>query len=113
MTIAINSNPELVSAANEFVNNVFYGTLLRQFRDAQKPTILDSGSGGSAFRRMLDGELIKRMSRRGTSSVAMPLVRYLSKNQNRTAALTKAGAELDPATPSAPRRGTRGLSHVR
>jgi len=36
-------SPELRQKANEFVNMAFWGTLLREFRQAAEPTILDGG----------------------------------------------------------------------
>jgi hypothetical protein len=63
--------------ATEFVNQVFYGTLMREFRNAQQPTMFDGGPGGTAFIRQLDMELISRISQRGDSSLADALLRQL------------------------------------
>jgi len=70
-------NQVLRQKATEFVNQVFYGTMLREFRNAQKPTILDKGPGASSFIRLLDMELISRMSQRGDSSLADALIKQL------------------------------------
>jgi len=60
-----NSNTQLRQQVSEVVNNVFYGTLLRQLRDSQNSGIFDKGPGGTTFIRQLDSELIKRISQRG------------------------------------------------
>lgn len=70
-------NQVLRQKATEFVNQIFYGTMLREFRNAQKPTILDGGPGSSSFIRLLDMELISRMSQRGDSSMADALIKQL------------------------------------
>ena len=72
-------NPDLVHAANEFVNQVFLGTMLREFRNAQQPTIVDGGSGRGTFARQLDLELIKRISQGGQSPVVSAVLRQLVK----------------------------------
>lgn len=112
MTSAINNaSPELTHAANELVNNVFYGTLLRRFRDAQQPTIFDSGSGGGTFQRMLDTEFIKRISQKGVSPVAKPLIRHLSKSQGTRNALKQTGMGLADTAASAVRNFRRGTEN--
>ena len=70
---------QLSQAASEFVNNVFYGTLLRQFREAQEPGIFDGGRGGKIFERQLDMELIKRISQRGDAPMADAVIKQLSR----------------------------------
>jgi hypothetical protein len=81
ITPTVNSNhQQLVQKANEFVNQAFYGTLLRNFRDAQKPTLLDQGPGATTFIRQLDNELIKRMSQQGESPVAKALIKKLERH---------------------------------
>ena len=112
MTAAINNaSPELIRAANEFVNNVFYGTLLRRFRDAQQPTIFDSGPGGGPFQRMLDTEFVKRISQQGISPVDKQLIRHLSKMQDTTNALRQTGMNLPNTATSALRHGRRGTDN--
>ena len=68
---------KLKKLTNQFVNQVFYGTLLREFRNAQQPTILDGGFGASAFTRQLDIHLIERLSQQGDSPVAQALRKQL------------------------------------
>ena len=111
MAVSIN-NTELNRTASEFVNNIFYGTLLRQFRDAQKPSIFGQGPGGATFLRMLDTELIKRMSQRGVSPVAEAVSNHLSKMHNQT--LTLPNAESQATTTSACdfRRTYLGQNHA-
>jgi len=73
-----NTNPELVLKANEFVNNVFYGTLLREFRNARPQGLMNQGPGAGTFTRQLDQELIKRISSRGDSPIAQALIRQMT-----------------------------------
>ena len=73
-----NYNVQLAQRANEVVNQVFYGTLLREFRQAQTSTIFDKGPGGQTFIRQLDMELIKRISQGGRSPLTDALVKQLS-----------------------------------
>ena len=83
------TNTTLVQKANEFVNQVFYGTLLREFREAEEGTIFDNGPGAKTFIRQLDMELIKRMSGRKASGIAEAVARQLGKG-SRTPNLTAA-----------------------
>jgi len=62
---------------NQFVNQVFYGTLLREFRNAQQPTLLDNGPGAQTFLRHLDMELISRISQRGESALSRAVLKQL------------------------------------
>ncbi|KPK77641.1 MAG: hypothetical protein AMJ79_02555 [Phycisphaerae bacterium SM23_30] len=74
-----NYDPQLVRHANEVVNQFFYGTLLREFREAQEPTIFDRGPGGRTFIRQLDMELIKRISQGGGSPLTEALLQQLTR----------------------------------
>ena len=67
----------LKTLANQVVNEVFYGTLMREFRNAQTPTLFDQGPGATTFIRQLDSELISRISQRGDSPLAKALIRQL------------------------------------
>jgi Rod binding domain-containing protein len=109
----INNNAKMVGAANEFVNNVFYGTLLRQFRDAQQPSLFDKGPGGSSFLRMLDTELIKRMSSRGVSPVAKSVINQLGKSQNPTRVLPNARKHFGTASATVGQFGKRGFADAK
>ncbi|MBN1763974.1 MAG: hypothetical protein JW860_01850 [Sedimentisphaerales bacterium] len=68
---------QLRQKASEVVNQVFYGTLLREFREAQQPTLLDSGPGVKTFMRQLDMELIHRISQRGDAPLVKALIKQL------------------------------------
>lgn len=81
MTASMNSpRGELQALANRFVNQTFYGTLLRNLRESSQGTVMDSGPGSMTFIRQLDQELIKRISERGDSPVAAALVRKLGRS---------------------------------
>ena len=68
---------EAARLTSQVINQVFWGTLLREFRNNQQPTILDSGPGNMTFIRQLDMELIKRMSRPDNSPLAAAVMRQL------------------------------------
>ncbi|MCF7957281.1 MAG: hypothetical protein K9M57_02400 [Phycisphaerae bacterium] len=68
--------------ASELVNNVFYGTLLRQFRDAQEPVLFGHGPGGDAFSRQMDMELIKRISQRGDAPLVDAIMKQITGDSN-------------------------------
>ena len=67
----------LKTLANQVVNEVFYGTLMREFRNAQTPAFFDQGPGATTFIRQLDSELLSRISQRGESPLAKALIRQL------------------------------------
>ncbi|MCK4629004.1 MAG: hypothetical protein KAT56_08365 [Sedimentisphaerales bacterium] len=71
------SSATLKTLANQVVNEVFYGTLMREFRNAQTPALFDQGPGATTFIRQLDSELISRISQRGDSPLAKALIRQL------------------------------------
>jgi Rod binding domain-containing protein len=76
-------SPELRQKTNEFVNMAFWGTLLREFREASEPTVLDSGPGSGPFTQLLDMEMVKRMSERGESPLADALLKQLGGSRYR------------------------------
>ena len=82
---------ELRRYASEVVNQVFYGTLLRQFREAQKPVLFGKGPGGSTFTRQLDMELIKRISQRGDTPLVDAIMKQLANNNGSERNLAEAG----------------------
>lgn len=82
--------PDLRKLASEFVNHVFYGSLLREFRDSQQSTILDGGPGGSTFMRQLDMELIGRISKRGDAPLVDALLRQWDKSHTLSSEIKRA-----------------------
>lgn len=70
----------LVQAANEFVNQVFYGPLLREMRDSSQNPYFGNGPGGTTFMRQLDMEMLRRMSSDKPSALAQSLLKQLSQN---------------------------------
>lgn len=70
-------NPKLAAQANELVNQVFYGTMLREIHDQNKNPLFGNGPGGTTFVRQLDMELVKHMSGGKPSPIAMSLIRKL------------------------------------
>jgi len=92
--------PELRQKANEFVNMSFWATLLREFRQASEPTILDGGPGREPFTQLLAMEIVKRISTRGETPLAEALLkqlggsRYAVRDLQSPAPLAEAAAAL-------------------
>ena len=78
--VANQNNNLLTQKANELVNMVFWGSLMREFRQANPPTLFDGGSSSAAFVRHLDLELIKRISKRGSTPMADAIVSRLDQD---------------------------------
>ena len=68
---------DLKILANQVVNQVFYGTLMREFRNARPDGIFNKGPGGTTFIRQLDMELVSRISQRGGAPLVSALVKQL------------------------------------
>jgi len=74
---AIANNPTLEQAANQVINQVFWGTMLREFRTAHQDPILGGSPGAGAFVQQLDQVLLERMGQRGKSPLADALLKQL------------------------------------
>jgi hypothetical protein len=79
-TVTQKPDSQLIQKANEFVNQAFWGSMLREFRSGREPTILDGGPGSTTFVRQLDMELLKRVSQKGNTPLAQALLRQLDPN---------------------------------
>ena len=66
--------------ASEFVNQIFYGALMREFRNAQSPGLFGGGPGSSTFKRQLDTELIKSISQRGDAPLVESVLNQIKGN---------------------------------
>jgi len=88
MRIEAAGQNELKALANEFVNTVFWGTMLKEFRASQRATLLGTGPGNKVFEEELDHAMIQRMSQGESSSLADSLLRQLG--GGRSAASVKA-----------------------
>jgi len=75
-TATINNNP-LAQKANEVVNMVFWGAMLREFRQSHPPTMFEGGRAGGVFMRQLDMEVVRRISKSGSTPVADVLIKRL------------------------------------
>jgi len=75
--VMLPSNPNLKQAANQVVNQVFWGAMLREFRIAHQDPILGGSPGGGAFIQQLDQMLLERMSQRGKSPLVDALLKQL------------------------------------
>jgi hypothetical protein len=79
MNIGFNipSHPTLTQAANQVVNQVFWGTMLREFRSAHQDPILGHSPGAGVFLQQLDQVLLDRMGDQGESPLVKSLLKQL------------------------------------
>ena len=71
-------NPStLAQAANQVVNQVFWGSMMREFRAAHQDPILGSCPGAGIFVQQLDQVILDRMNARGDSPLVKGLLRQL------------------------------------
>lgn len=77
MQVNADNRSELIRLTNQVVNQVFYGTLLREFREAQENPFMGGGPGGQTFVRQLDMAIIERISGSKPSGVAEQLFKEL------------------------------------
>ncbi len=75
-------NTQLAQAANEFVNQVFYGPMMKSFRESQNNPYFGNGPGGKTFVNQLDMELLSRMSAGKPTPIAQALIDQLEKNMS-------------------------------
>lgn len=77
-------NPEkfkaLKTSANEVVNKLFYGEMLRTFRASQDDPFFGKGPGNSIFVEQLDSQMISAMSKGGRNGIADALLKQLDPN---------------------------------
>ena len=81
----------LQQKSQEFINKMFYGTLLRDFRRSQQNAYFDQGTAGRVFWQLFDSEIIRHMSQAEPSGLAKDLMKHLG-------ASTTLGRELSSAT---------------
>lgn len=101
---------QLRQKVDQWVGQVFFGTLMKQVRESPfKSEMFSGGRGGGAFQQMLDGILVERGSRDLGGQLTDAIVRKLDKNSVRATRyesdtqLTKpAGVRAVPGTEVAP-----------
>ena len=67
----------LRTSANEVVNKLFYGEMMRSFRSSQDNPFFGKGPGDSIFVEQLDNKMISAMSKTGRNGVADALLKQL------------------------------------
>ena len=72
-----NTPTALEQKTNELVNTIFYGTLMREFRQSQKNPYFDQGTAGRVFWQQFDMEVIRRMSQSSPTGLAKDLMKHL------------------------------------
>jgi hypothetical protein len=73
----IQKPPTLAQAANQVVNQVFWGSMLREFRAAHQDPILGGSPGAGIFVQQLDQVILDRMNSRGDSPLVKGLLKQL------------------------------------
>lgn len=68
---------QLANHANELVNHVFYGTLLREFRETQNDPLLGNSSANRVFLKQLDMAVIRESSKGRPNPIARALIEQL------------------------------------
>jgi Rod binding domain-containing protein len=91
---------QLTVAAQRFVAQAFFGTLLKQMHDSPFASeVFSGGRGGQAFSSLLDQQLTERMGRApATQGLADSVVHRIEKRSAR-AAVRAASAAESPAQP--------------
>ena len=82
-SVAVDKQAMLKEKAAELVSNVFYGTLMKEFRAGSEDSLFSGGFAGQAFQQQLDSVYIDQLSRQTNNPIADALVRQLGglKNQ--------------------------------
>lgn len=68
---------DLRQAANELVNQMFYGTLMKEFRQGQSNPYFGNEPGGQIFQEQLDAELVRHIHQDRPGPLADSLIRAL------------------------------------
>ena len=88
-----NTPTALEQKANELVNTLFYGTLLREFRQSQKNPYFDQGTAGRVFWQQFDMEVIRRMSQSPSTGLAKDLMKHLDSGAAQRQQVNEAAGE--------------------
>jgi hypothetical protein len=111
MTIATpptSQTQQLRQKVDQWVGQVFFGTLMKQVRESPfKSEMFSGGRGGGAFQQMLDGILVERGSRDLGGKLTDAIVRKLDKSTPRTSRYESDTVIMKPGT-ERPNLGTEG-----
>ncbi|MBN2064144.1 MAG: rod-binding protein [Sedimentisphaerales bacterium] len=82
---AASSNVNEVKAkAAELISNVFYGTLMKEFRQSSEGGLFSGGFAGQAFQQQLDNVFIGELSKQENNQIIDAMVRQLTNKGSRT-----------------------------
>lgn len=94
---------QLRQKVDQWVGQVFFGTLMKQVRESPfKSEMFSGGRGGGAFQQMLDGILVERGSRDLGGKLTDAIVRKLDKSTPRTSRYESGTQVPKPGTEVAP-----------
>lgn len=72
------SRPNLEQCINQVVNQIFYGTLMAEFRRSNPSTLMGSSFADQCFQREFDMHLIENLSRQTNSPLVKSMLQRLS-----------------------------------
>ena len=78
---AFDKQAQLKEKAAELVSNVFYGTLMKEFRASSEDSLFSGGFAGQAFQQQLDNVYINNLSKQTNNPIAEALVRQINGTQ--------------------------------
>ncbi len=103
-----NNDIELRQQAAEFVNKIFYGTMLQQMRQASDEPFFGKAPGMDIFQSKLDNELIHRLSQNGKGPLVDAVVKQLKGNKAQAVELKATGQNYYQANLANVYRGIDG-----
>ena len=85
--------------AAEVVSNVFYGTLMKEFRASTEDSMFSGGFAGQAFQQQLDNMYVSEISKQVNNPIVDAMVRQLggrgSNAVSSISAMTQAGNQAN------------------
>jgi Rod binding domain-containing protein len=79
---------QLTRAAQRWVSQAFYGTILKQMHESPfKSELFSGGRGGEAFSTLLDQQLTDRMARSSDHNLVNSIVRNIERKQQPNGAI--------------------------
>jgi Rod binding domain-containing protein len=86
-------------AAQRWVSQTFYGTLLKQMHDSPfKSELFSGGRGGEAFSMLLDQQLTDRIARSSDHNLVDSIVRQIERKQRPNGSVNPVGSVLNSNT---------------
>ncbi|MGE5609345.1 MAG: rod-binding protein [Bacillota bacterium] len=82
LTSQAKQHEQLTRAAQRWVSQAFYGTILKQMHESPfKSELFSGGRGGETFSTLLDQQMTDRMARSSDHNLVASIVRSIERNQ--------------------------------